>query len=157
MDQLDAPVTFIEFQHAVKALSWHKAPGLDKVVPNAIKALDATNLSFLFPFIQRYTETDVDYDAWKASHLVPLPKKGGLLNPNNWRGINLLDVASKIISIIVNKRLQKLLKVRGITYQFGASPGTGCQNGLFCLKTMLQTRREHDLDSHCLFIDLESL
>ena len=66
----------------------------------------------------------------------------------------MLDVSSKLISIIVNKRLQKLLKLRGITHQFGATPGTGCQNGLFCLKTLLQTRREHDLDTYCVFIDL---
>ena len=101
------------------------------------------NLHFLF---KSYLETDEDCEDWKVSHLVPLPKKGDLSSPNNWKGINLLDVTLKLVSIIVNKRLQRLLKIRGITHQFGASPGTGCQNGLFCLKTLLQTRREHNLE-----------
>ena len=152
--ELDAPLTFKEFQDSVIALCWHKAPGLNKVVPNAIKALDDENLFVLYEYIKTYIETDEDFDEWKVSHLVPLPKKGDLSNPNNWRGINLLDVTSKLVSIIVNKRLQKMLKIRGITHQFGASPGTGCQNGLFCLKTLLQTRREHNLDSYCVFIHL---
>ena len=103
--------------------------------------------------MKRYIESEVDYEEWKVSHLVPLPKKGYLSNPINWRGINLLDVASKIVSISINKRLQKLIQTRGVTYQIGATPKTGCPNG-FCLKMLLQARREHDKDTCCVFINL---
>ena len=47
-----------------------------------------------------------------------------------------------------------MIRTRGITHQFGATPKTGCQNGLFCLKSLLQTRREHEMDTYCVFIDL---
>ena len=124
------------------------------MVPNAIKALNEEHLLVLFGFVKQYMETDEDFPEWKISHLVPLPKKGDLTNLHNWRGINLLDVSSKIVSIIINKRLQKLIADRGITHQFGATPQTGCQNGLFCLKTLLQTRREHNCDTFCVFVDL---
>ena len=154
MQDLDSPLNFAEFLLAVKALSWHKAQGLNNVVPNAIKALDSENLGVFYKFVKDYMESDTDYADWKVSHLVPLLKKGDLSNPNNWRGINLLDVASKIVSIIINKRIQKLIYKRGVTYQFGATPKTGCQNGLFCLKTLSQTRREHNVDTYCVFIDL---
>jgi len=39
-----------------------------------------------------------------------LPKKGDLRNLNNWRGIMLLDAASNILSMVINGRLQRLLK-----------------------------------------------
>ena len=38
------------------------------------------------------------------------PKKGDAYDLNNWIGINLLDVCSKILSAILNKRSQLLLK-----------------------------------------------
>jgi hypothetical protein len=43
-----------------------------------------------------------------------LPKKGDLPDLNNWRGIMLLDDASKIPSMIINDRLQRLLKEVGL-------------------------------------------
>ena len=55
-----------------------------------------------------------------------LPKKGDLRDLNNWRGIMLLDAASKILSMIINSRLQRLLKEIGIEEQNGFSSGRGC-------------------------------
>ena len=81
-------------------------------------------------------------------------KKGDLSDPNNWRGIVLMEVSSKIISIFLNIKLQKLLKIRGSPLQFGASPKLGCQNAVFILKTALQERREKGLDTFATFIDL---
>ena len=46
------------------------------------------------------------------------------LNPNNWRGISLLDVVSKAISIVITNRLQLVLKQIGTPMQFGSTPET---------------------------------
>ena len=74
-------------------------------------------------------------------------KKGNLSNPNNWRGINLLDVVSKIMSLVIKSRLQYILKSEAIPVQFGASPKTGCPEGYFSLKSLLQLRKEHNMNS----------
>ena len=37
--------------------------------------------------------------------------------------------------------------------QFGATPVVGCVETVFSLKTMLQTRRENNVDSRALFAD----
>ena len=50
-----------------------------------------------------------------------LPKKGDLRDLNNWRGIMLLDAASKLLAMIINARLQRLLKKAGIYEQNGIS------------------------------------
>ena len=71
-----------------------------------------------------------------------LPKKGDLRNLNNWQGIMLLDAASKIISMVINSRLQKLLKEEGIEEQNGFSGGRGCADGSFCIRQAFKKRRE---------------
>jgi hypothetical protein len=54
-----------------------------------------------------------------------LPKKVDLEDLNNWQGIMLLDAASNIMSMIINNRLQRLLKEIGIEEQSSFSGGLG--------------------------------
>ena len=120
-----------EFKKALKRLAWHKAQGINGISPNALKVLNKRNKKILFNFIQIWCETDAEYKDWHISMLSILPKKGDLSNPNNWRGINLLDVTSKIVSIMINTRLQNVLKNNFYANQFGATPNAGCQDAIF--------------------------
>ena len=52
------------------------------------------------------------------------------------------------------KRLQTVLKDKGFLLQFGSTPKTGCPDAQMTLKSILQLRREHDLDSWVVFMDL---
>ena len=83
-----------------------------------------------------------------------LLKKGDLTNPNNWRGINLLDISSKVVSLVVTVRLQKALERYGIPNQFGSTPKTGCPDGSFSIKSILQMRNAYDLNTWVVFVDL---
>jgi hypothetical protein len=84
-----------------------------------------------------------------------LPNKGDLRDLNNWRGIMLLDAASKIISMVINGRLQRLLKKVGIEEQGGFMGGRGGSDGIFCIRQALKKkRREHGKESWLLFVDL---
>ena len=83
-----------------------------------------------------------------------LPKKGDLRDLNNWRGIMLLDAASKIISMVINDRLQRLLKEIGIEEQNGFSGGRGCMDGSFCIRQASKKQRGNGLESRVLFVDL---
>ena len=80
---------------------------------------------------------EVHYEDWKIVTVKLLPKKGDLTNPNNWRGITLLDITSKLVSILINNRLQWLIAKHGILYQFGATLKLGCQDAVFVLKSFL--------------------
>ena len=81
-------------------------------------------------------------------------KKGNLTNPNNWRGIRLSDVTSKVISIEITSRLQSALNIEGVPTQFRSTPKKGCPDGLFSIRSILQTRKEHDLEYWVVFVDL---
>ena len=83
-----------------------------------------------------------------------LPKKGDLHDLNNWRGIMLLDAASKLVSMIIANRLDRVLKEEGLEAQNGFTGGRGCSDGSFSLRQALKRRREHGLESWVLFVDL---
>ena len=131
---LNEALTFLEFKNAIKILTLHKAPGLNGVSPNAIKALDDDNMIILFEICSKHFEGDCDILEWQVGTLTILPKKRDLINPNNLRGINLLNVVSKTISIVIISRLQTLLLIQGMPTQFRSIPKNGCPDGSFSIK-----------------------
>ena len=44
--------------------------------------------------------------------VVELPKKGNLSNCNNWRGITLLSIPGKVLSIILLNRLKDSIDLK---------------------------------------------
>ena len=54
----------------------------------------------------------------------------------------------------MTKRSVQLLDKHGTRFQFGGTPGLGCGDGLFTLKTLLNTRRNHNLASYVGFVDI---
>ena len=152
--ELDHPITMKEFAKAIAKLKNGKAPGTTGVPPDAFKCLDGDNHKQIFHYVVDFWEGKADYWEWHTGLGVLIPKKGDLSDPNEWRGINLMDVCSKIFSCILNERLYRLLGKHGINTQFGATPEVGCQDGSFTLKTLLDLRRQHNLPTFVAFVDL---
>jgi hypothetical protein len=140
----------------VKKMKGGKSPGDNGIPPEAFKALihDDATLSVLEGIILDFWQGNVCYEEWLVGRLKLLPKKGDLKNPNNWRGIMLLDISGKIVASILSERLQGLLMRHGIECQNGFSRLRGCPDALFSLKMALQKRREHKRDTWVLFVDL---
>lgn len=65
-----------------------------------------------------------------------------------------MDVVSKVLCCIVNKRLFILLDKYGTKLQFGGTPQTGCGEAIFTLKSALHARRNHGLETFVAFVDL---
>jgi len=51
-----------------------------------------------------YLHVTITTDDWCKGTIVEIPKKGNPTNYNNWRGITLLSVPSKIFRNIISKR-----------------------------------------------------
>mmetsp|Transcript_2199 Transcript_2199/g.3496 ORF Transcript_2199/g.3496 Transcript_2199/m.3496 type:complete len:103 (-) Transcript_2199:88-396(-) len=81
-------------------------------------------------------------------------KKRDLKLPKNYRGICLIDVASKVVSLIIAESCQSVLKMNGIDEQNGFLHKKGCLDASFSLKLALQTRKKFGLDSWVVFVDL---
>jgi hypothetical protein len=66
----------------------------------------------------------------------------------------LMDVSSKIFSLVMNGRAFQLLELHGMRFQFGGTPTYGCQDHLFTLKTLLNAHKNHNLPLFVAFVDL---
>ena len=97
----------------------------------------------------------VCYPEWLKAKLVLLPKKGDLGLAKNWRGICLLDIASKLFSCIIVERLKKVMEENGPENQCGFRPWRGTIDGAFNLLMALRKRQEHNLETFVAFVDLE--
>ena len=118
----------------INKLTLHKAPGLNGISPNVIKVLNEENKKVLFQICCDYFNDNLDIKVRKIGKLKILPKKGDISNPNNWRGINLLDVISKLVSIVLTRRLHIVLEKEGTPIQIGASIKLVVLTALFPLK-----------------------
>ena len=65
-----------------------------------------------------------------------------------------MDMGSKIFSSISCTGLFKIIKLHGVKYHFGSTPGVGCQDSSFKIKTLLHLRHTHNLPTWVLCADL---
>ena len=145
MYELNDPITWAEIKTVIAKLANDKAPGLNKVPPNAFKSLSNKNHTHLLTFFNQYWKVEADFAEWHKGQLVPAPKSGDLFNPNKWHRVTLMDIGSKVFSSILCARLFKVIKKHGVKYQFGSTPGVGCQDSIFTIKTLLHLRHNHNL------------
>jgi hypothetical protein len=89
-----------------------------------------------------------------VSRMKLLPKKGDLSLTKNWRGICLLDIASKIVASVCVQRMQIVQEAEGLEAQAGFRGKRGCPDGFFNMIMGLTKRKEHGKATWALFIDL---
>ena len=60
----------------------------------------------LYPLLEKIWKEEKIPEEWKEGLIIKIPKKGDLANCNNWRGITLLSIPSKIMFRIILNRIQ---------------------------------------------------
>ena len=100
----------------------HKAAGPDGIIGELLKHSSESDIiiTFLVNFFNYLFDSGTYPEKWTESIILPLYKKGNIMNPNNYRGISLCDVTSKLYSTIINRRLQEWVEEYNITGEFQA-------------------------------------
>ena len=65
-----------------------------------------------------------------------------------------MDIGNKNYISIMCGQLFKIISKHGVKCQFGSTPGVGCQDGTFTIKTLLHLRHNHNLPTWVVFADL---
>ena len=155
LNSLSAIPDALEIKKAVFRLK-NKAPGLSGITAPMLKSLADNDhcFNYFVSIIVDIWSNESYPSTWDFGKLVILPKKGDLSRPGNYRGIMLLETAYKVLAIILHSRLQPLVESIDHEAQCGFRQGRGCMDAVFSIKMALKKRREHNLESWVLFLDL---
>ena len=107
------PPTWDEFLDARRQLTSGKAPDSSGMHVEMLKCLPTTGtglkvLQAIHELVRNFwlgRLTDVDLKTWHTSTLFPIQKgKGEFHDLQNWRGVGMLDIFSKLPRRILNKK-----------------------------------------------------
>ena len=144
-----------EVTEVVKKLLGGRAPGVDEVRPEFLKALDVVGLSRLTRLCNiAWTSGTVPLD-WQTGVVVPLFKKGDRRVCSNYRGITLLSLPGKVYSGVLERRVRRTVEPRIQEEQCGFRPGRGTLDQLWTLGRILEGAWEFAQPVHMCFVDLE--
>ena len=127
------PPTKEEIVAAIKTLKNGKSPGQDNLDAELFKAEPELAADILQPLFTAVWENKKVPDDWTKGVIVKIPKKGALNDCNNWRGITLLSVPSKILAKVIIGRMSGAVDNALRNEQAGFRKQRGCIDQIFAL------------------------
>ncbi len=100
-----------------------------------------------------WTNESVPSD-WTKQLIVPIHKKGSQSECDNFRGIALLSVPSKVFTKVISNRLKPRLELLLRESQCGFRKSRGCNDQIFSLRILMEKAREFHQPLYVCFIDL---
>ena len=140
----------VELQAALAKLSNGKSTGLD-TIPNEVLKVKELRSSVLN--IMNHALLNGVPDEWHHTALIPLPKKGDLSDPSNWRGIALMQASAKLFNLLL------LLRIRGVVDKFllsaqnGFRPQRSTVHHIVAVKLLLGDAALRRMPLHGCFVD----
>ena len=131
-------ITRIEIKNAIKKLKNGKVAGGDNIPPEAIKAGGNTSEEVLLNLCNRIWSEEKIPEEWRKGLLIKLPKKGDLSCFKNWRGIMLLNMASKLICRVILERIKTALDEKLREEQAGFRAGQSCTDEITTLRIIVE-------------------
>ena len=148
-------ITRIEIKNAIKKLKNGKAAGCDNIPPEAIKAGEDTSEEVLLDLCNRIWSEEKMPEGWKKGLLIKLPKKGDLSYCKNWRGIMLLNMASKVFCRVILEHIKTALDGKLREEQAGFRAGRSCTDEIATLRIIVEQSIEWQSSLYINFIDFE--
>ena len=152
----DNEPTVEEVKAATLSLKNGKAPGVDQVTAEAIKAGGDTLLHRLHSLLRTIWRTEQVPRAWRKAIIIPIHKKGDNQECKNYRGISLLSIVGKVFMKIIQTRLRKHCEQINREEQAGFRPGRGCCDQIFTIRQLMEERIRCGQRTVIVFIDFKS-
>ncbi|CAM4728174.1 unnamed protein product [Leuciscus chuanchicus] len=145
-----------EVVRAIDRLKTRKAPGIDNITAEEIKAAtDGTGLQMIFQLCKRIWDEEVFPTEWKKAVIIPVYKKKDKLDCNNYRGISLLCHSSKIITTIIMERIKKKTEEILSEEQAGFRTLRSTIDQIFTLRQLAEKYTDFSKDLFVCYIDFQ--
>ena len=155
IESLERNISEAEVYAAIRALKNGKAAGPDGIISEFFKNSASIVVPFLVKYLNKLFSLGLYPDAWSEAIIHPLFKKGDPNVPDNYRGISLLNICSKIYSYILNKRLVTWIEENNIIdeTQAGFRKGHSTVDHIFTLMAIIQKQLSYHKKLYVAFID----
>ena len=154
--ELNRPITDQEIVSSIKSLNINKAPGPDGICLEMYKHTVNEILPFLFKLFNEIFDVCDFPEQWSRSTILPIHKKGNLKDPDNYRGISLMDSICKNFMHVLNTRLTEWCDFNNVIdeAQAGFRKKYLTTDNIFVLISLVQkylTKKRGRF--YCIFID----
>ena len=148
--------TIEEISTSIKQLKSRKAPGIDEITAEVLKAGGPSMINILKNIFEKVWEEEIPPSDWQKMLVTPIHKKGDKLDPANYRAISLLSIPSKVFCrILLNRIKENVENILGES-QFGFREGRGTVDAIFVIRQIMEKANEHKVPIHFHFIDYKA-
>jgi len=109
----------------------------------------------LCPLLEKIWKEEKIPEDWEEGLIIKIPKKRDLSNCNNWRGVTLLSIPSKILTRIILNRIQNTVEQHLREEQNGFRKHRSCLDLINTLRIIREQSREWQAFLYVSFIDFE--
>jgi hypothetical protein len=152
---LDEEITTGEVRKAIKYLKNSKAAGPDEILSEMLKMAENEIIEYLTGLFNYLFTNSLFPTEWTKAIIIPIFKKGDTNKPDNYRGISLLSVLSKMYTYILNNRLtlwtESYEKITDA--QAGFRKGRSTIDHIFTLNAAIERQMSKNSKLYVAFID----
>ena len=136
----NTPISQDEVDKAISKSKSGKACGSDGIGAEFYKVNCNLLHYYLYLLFNKIYELNTYPLEWSKSLIHPLHKKGSVANVQNYRGISLLNITSKMFSGIIFERLIHYCDLKDLLpeSQAGGRRGYSTVDNIFCLQSLVQ-------------------
>ena len=151
----DDEITMGELIRAKKKIKLGKAAGADEIFPEMVAYQDSKADKLLLKICQIAYKDKIIPNDWNISVIIPIHKSGPTTQCENYRGISLLSVPSKVYARIIETRLREKVENKIEQYQSGFRSGRSVQDHIYALRQLSEITYRYNKKAHICFIDLQ--
>ena len=124
---------------SINDLKVDKASGLDNIKNEFIKAAPLSVHAIILDFINLMLRTTIAPKDWCLDLIVPIHKEGDKDNPDNYRGLCIMNTLLKLVCTMMSKRLQKFLTAAKVIRpeQIGFKPKSRTSDHILTIKALV--------------------
>jgi len=157
VEMLDRPISKEEVLIAIRRLKAGKSAGPDYLIAEFFKAAADDIVDFLVKLFNTLFDKGIYPTSWSESIILPLFKKGDVNDTNNYRGISLCAIGSKLYGTIINTRMKEWIELHNLTgeCQAGFKQDYSTIDHIFTLLAAVQKQFLKNRKLYVAFIDFE--